>query len=113
MPATLKEPGVRGGRYMSWVETARCDARYLYANPPVWWCGEPLEWCWRLFSMLLSKRCPKCGGNLIVGSDYYGRYATCMQCGRAVYLSKDSDDVQEAAEAVAGASRSGRGRPRL
>jgi len=72
--------------------------------------------------MLLSKRCPKCGGNLIVGSDYYGRYATCMQCGRALDLPSDCHRDEERVAEVTGAGssrgkepalRAAKGRPRL
>jgi hypothetical protein len=31
--------------------------------------------------MLTHKQCPKCGGNIYLSSDYYGRYEQCLQCG--------------------------------
>jgi len=27
------------------------------------------------------KQCPKCGGDLYVEEDYYGKYIACLQCG--------------------------------
>ena len=31
--------------------------------------------------MLTHKHCPKCGGNIYLSADYYGRYEQCLQCG--------------------------------
>ncbi len=31
--------------------------------------------------MLTRKQCPKCGGNIYLSTDYYGRYEQCLQCG--------------------------------
>jgi DNA-directed RNA polymerase subunit M/transcription elongation factor TFIIS len=31
--------------------------------------------------MLTHKQCPKCGGNIYLSADYYGRYEQCLQCG--------------------------------
>ncbi len=31
--------------------------------------------------MLTHKTCPKCGGNIYLSTDYYGRYEQCLQCG--------------------------------
>jgi ribosomal protein S27AE len=31
--------------------------------------------------MLLNKRCPRCGGTLLVNTDRYGRYVSCIRCG--------------------------------
>ncbi len=50
--------------------------------------------------MILSKRCPKCGGNLVVGSDYYGTYASCMQCGTSMDLPNGNSNQTEVVEAV-------------
>jgi hypothetical protein len=30
---------------------------------------------------LISKPCPKCGGNLYMDKDYHGWYEQCLQCG--------------------------------
>jgi hypothetical protein len=32
--------------------------------------------------MYLLKQCAKCRGDLAIGSDQYGPYISCMQCGR-------------------------------
>jgi hypothetical protein len=32
--------------------------------------------------MMWLKGCPRCHGDLVLESDYYGQYATCLQCGR-------------------------------
>lgn len=37
--------------------------------------GDQLE------GMLTRKQCPKCGGNIYLSNDYYGRYEQCLQCG--------------------------------
>ncbi len=44
--------------------------------------------------MLLLKACPKCGGDMHVGGDLYGSYASCLNCG---YLKdiEDRDDVRK------------------
>jgi hypothetical protein len=31
--------------------------------------------------MFLLKQCPRCSGDLVTGSDQYGEYVSCMQCG--------------------------------
>jgi DNA-directed RNA polymerase subunit M/transcription elongation factor TFIIS len=36
--------------------------------------------------MYWLKQCPKCNGDLTTGSDQYGEYVSCMQCG----LCKDT-----------------------
>jgi hypothetical protein len=28
----------------------------------------------------MRKRCPKCGGNILINSDEHGWYAHCLQC---------------------------------
>ena len=45
---------------------------------------------------LLLKGCPKCGGDLTVTRDIYGRYVSCLQCG----LLKDVDQVPLPAQPV-------------
>ncbi len=44
--------------------------------------------------MLLLKACPKCSGDMHLGEDLYGSYASCLNCG---YLKdvEDRDDVQK------------------
>ena len=32
--------------------------------------------------MFKLRGCPKCHGDLFVGEDIYGRYLSCVQCGR-------------------------------
>jgi ribosomal protein S27AE len=41
-------------------------------------------------TMLTRKQCPKCGGNIYLSADYYGRYEGCLQCGYTCDL--DSND---------------------
>jgi DNA-directed RNA polymerase subunit M/transcription elongation factor TFIIS len=41
--------------------------------------------------MLIHKQCPKCGGNIYLSADYYGRYEQCLQCG----YSRDLDAVNK------------------
>jgi ribosomal protein S27AE len=41
--------------------------------------------------MLTHKQCPKCGGNIYLNADYYGRYEQCLQCG----YTCDLDTVDE------------------
>ena len=36
--------------------------------------------------LIFLKACPKCGGDLIVERDSYGRYSKCLQCGRSEEL---------------------------
>ncbi len=31
--------------------------------------------------MVYLKACPKCGGDMVVDKDTYGRYLDCIQCG--------------------------------
>jgi transcription initiation factor TFIIIB Brf1 subunit/transcription initiation factor TFIIB len=31
--------------------------------------------------MLLRKSCPRCRGDLVMESDFYGQYVSCIQCG--------------------------------
>jgi len=33
--------------------------------------------------MMLFKACPRCGGDVHMTSDMYGRYAECIQCGHS------------------------------
>ena len=46
------------------------------------------------------KACPKCHGDLIEGSDQYGSYLSCIQCGRymAVTTKKPAGAGKYAAE---------------
>jgi hypothetical protein len=45
--------------------------------------------------MLTLKKCPKCGGNIYLSSDYYGRYEQCLQCGHTYDLENSVDDKQK------------------
>lgn len=31
--------------------------------------------------MMWRKSCPRCRGDLVLDSDYYGQYVSCIQCG--------------------------------
>jgi len=42
--------------------------------------------------LFVGKRCPKCGGNLYLDSDFHGYYEQCLQC---AYVH-DSTDANEA-----------------
>ena len=33
--------------------------------------------------MMMFKACPRCGGDVHMTSDMYGRYAQCIQCGHS------------------------------
>ena len=48
--------------------------------------------------------CPKCHGDLFVGEDIYGRYLSCVQCGRyfAVAEAAHLAEGREAAAPAAG-----------
>lgn len=48
--------------------------------------------------MLTHKQCPKCGGNIYLSSDYYGRYEQCLQCGYTCDLDVISDMPKQAAQ---------------
>jgi DNA-directed RNA polymerase subunit M/transcription elongation factor TFIIS len=43
--------------------------------------------------MLTNKQCPKCGGNIYLSGDYYGRFEQCLQCGYIHDL--DADNVAQ------------------
>lgn len=47
--------------------------------------------------MILFKACPRCSGDLKLGSDMYGSYAQCLQCGHMA----DFKDENAAAKFVA------------
>ena len=34
--------------------------------------------------MMWLKSCPRCRGDLILDSDYYGHYVSCIQCGASL-----------------------------
>jgi hypothetical protein len=36
----------------------------------------------------IQKRCPKCHGNIILDTDYYGRYKECFQCGHITEIER-------------------------
>jgi len=48
--------------------------------------------------MLTHKHCPKCGGNIYLSSDYYGRYEQCLQCGYTCDLETIDDHAKQAAK---------------
>jgi hypothetical protein len=37
---------------------------------------------------LQKTKCPKCGGNVYLDTDYYGWYEECLQCGYTKNLAK-------------------------
>ena len=40
--------------------------------------------------MMWLKSCPRCRGDLVLDSDYYGRYVSCIQCGASLDKSEQS-----------------------
>lgn len=47
--------------------------------------------------MLTHKQCPKCGGNIYLSADYYGRYEQCLQCGYTFDIDSTAEDRQKQA----------------
>lgn len=45
--------------------------------------------------MLTHKQCPKCGGNIYLSTDYYGRYEQCLQCGYSMDLDAHDDSKKQ------------------
>ena len=43
--------------------------------------------------MMWLKSCPRCRGDLVLDSDYYGRYVSCIQCGAS--LDKSQQGILE------------------
>ncbi len=41
--------------------------------------------------MLLFKACAKCHGDMQIGSDFYGDYKQCLQCGMVVDIERVDD----------------------
>jgi hypothetical protein len=48
--------------------------------------------------MLTHKQCPKCGGNIYLSTDYYGRYEQCLQCGYTCDLETVSELQKKTAQ---------------
>jgi ribosomal protein S27AE len=48
--------------------------------------------------MLTHKQCPKCGGNIYLSADYYGRYEQCLQCGYTCDLDASNDHQKQAVQ---------------
>jgi ribosomal protein S27AE len=48
--------------------------------------------------MLTHKQCPKCGGNIYLSADYYGRYEQCLQCGYTCDLDVIDDHQKQAVQ---------------
>jgi hypothetical protein len=40
--------------------------------------------------MIWLKSCPRCRGDLILDSDYYGHYVSCIQCGASLEKSRQT-----------------------
>jgi hypothetical protein len=40
--------------------------------------------------MMWLKSCPRCRGDLVLDSDYYGNYVSCIQCGASLDRSQQS-----------------------
>jgi Restriction alleviation protein Lar len=40
--------------------------------------------------MMWLKACPRCRGDLVLDSDYYGSYVSCVQCGASLDKSQQS-----------------------
>ena len=54
--------------------------------------------------------CPRCGGDLHRGGDYYGEYRNCLQCGNVIYVEPAKKHVYRApGPAKAGRPRELRG----
>ena len=49
--------------------------------------------------MFKLRGCPKCHGDLFVGEDIYGKYLSCVQCGRYFSLEAPYRDVRRAPDA--------------
>ena len=41
--------------------------------------------------MYWMKSCPRCEGDLFDGSDIYGRYVSCMQCGHYLTEAEEAE----------------------
>ena len=44
--------------------------------------------------MMWLKACPRCRGDLVLDSDYYGNYVSCIQCGASLDKSQQSSFQQ-------------------
>jgi len=44
--------------------------------------------------MMWLKACPRCHGDLVLDSDYYGNYVSCIQCGASLDKSQQSSFQQ-------------------
>ena len=53
-------------------------------------------------AMIKFKSCPKCGGDLSLAQDIFGKYLSCLQCG---YLKDIPDERTVARELVAAEGR--------
>jgi len=40
--------------------------------------------------MMWLKSCPRCHGDLVLDSDYYGSYVSCIQCGASLNRARRS-----------------------
>ena len=47
----------------------------------------------------VTKKCPKCNGNMIIERDEYGKYIKCLQCGHQLELKATNATQQTPAKA--------------
>jgi hypothetical protein len=40
--------------------------------------------------MILHKGCPRCGGDIITGTDFHGTFVKCIQCSRMKHIQKET-----------------------
>ncbi len=58
---------------------------------------------------LWLKRCPRCGGDLLLEQDAYGKYMACLQCGGSVDIDERRELVGVTPTPLTGQIRPGRG----
>ncbi len=45
--------------------------------------------------MMMFKACPKCGGDLYLREDFFGRYQDCFQCGYLQDIRVESEESEK------------------
>ncbi len=53
-----------------------------------------------MMNLVRRQRCPKCGGNLYIDTDYYGTVEKCLQCGythdvEVIHPKKQEENCEE------------------